>query len=802
MIKNYFRIAWRSLLKRKLHSLFLVSSLAVGFAATFALGNFILGELAVNEQVKNVGNHYLVKSKWVSEGMGPEITTISALAENLQTNYPELIKNHYTFDGVSTNVQNGDKVFKESLQLGSASIFDMFGFSLLHGNPKTALTQPDVMVISQKTAMKYFGKTDVVNQFLDVASFSGEKRSFKITGVLGDISQNSVTHLVTDELPILMSEESLRFFNRYNDNWESWSNTYLVSFVELQDGVTADKLQIPLQKALSDNAPKQISESLTAVLSPLKSLYLDNDNGFHRKNIYTLMFIGLLTLVMVVVNFVNTFIGNASERLREVGVRKSLGGRTLQLSFQFVLEAILISSVSFLLALGLYFLLNPLISEALGKQLPDLSQTPLLLVLSGFGFALSVGILSALYPSLKSVNTSVTTALKNKVDQLNGSSTIRKSLTVIQFAVALFILGATIVITRQINFVFEKDMGYEPSGLLYVSSPRDWSPAGTNRMLAAKEEFKKLPLVENSTLSYEIPDGRVGQQSALYLPQQGEEKAVQSPLLQVDESYADTYGINLAAGSFFDASEPGEPEIILNESAVKALGFEDPTAIISELLHTQIYNTDFRIKGVVKDFHFYSVHEQIRPLAFVNVRNSNFFRYLTFKIPKVNQAEAIASLSTEWKKNFPNTAFEYQFIDDVLVEIYASETRLKKASEMAIYLSIFIVLMGVLSTVSLHLVRRTKELGIRQILGASFSEINWLFLREQLVNFIIGSVVAIPAVYFLMKKWLQNFAYQTDLPVSYFLLTIIGFALVVSAIVIIQVTRTIRKNPIKSLQSE
>ena len=256
MIKNYFRIAWRSLLKRKLHSLFLVSSLAVGFAATFALGNFILGELAVNEQVKNVGNHYLVKSKWVSEGMGPEITTISALAENLQTNYPELIKNHYTFDGVSTNVQKGDKVFKESLQLGSASIFDMFGFSLLHGNPKTALTQPDVMVISQKTAMKYFGKTDVVNQFLDVASFSGEKRSFKITGVLGDISQNSVTHLVTDELPILMSEESLRFFNRYNDNWESWSNTYLVSFVELQDGVTADKLQIPLQKALSDNAPK------------------------------------------------------------------------------------------------------------------------------------------------------------------------------------------------------------------------------------------------------------------------------------------------------------------------------------------------------------------------------------------------------------------------------------------------------------------------------------------------------------------------------------------------------------------
>lgn len=790
-----------------MYSLLLISSLAVGFAFTFVLGNFVLGELAINQEVRNVENHYFLKSKWVSEGMGSPITTVAALAENLKTDYPDLVKNHYTFDAVSTTMQYGEKVFKESIQLGSASMLEMFGFSLLHGDAKTALTQPDAMVISQKLAMKYFGKTDVLNQTLEVASFSGENRFFKITGVLNEMPQNSVTHLANNEMPILMSEESLRFFNRYDNSWNSWNNTFLVSFVEFQEGVSPDQLAIPMQNAIAANSPKQISENLTAELSPLKSLYLDKDNGFNRKNIYTLIFIGLLTLLMAVVNFVNTFIGNISERLREVGVRKSLGSKAFQLSFQFILESILLSSISFVVALLLYFLLSPILSDILGKQLPSLTATSSFVLLSGVGFALIVGILSALYPAFKLTRTSVTLALKNRVDQVNSSSKIRQTLTMVQFAVALFIMGATIVINRQLDFVFNKDVGYNPSGLIYVSSPRDWSEAGTNRMLAAKEEFKKLPLVENSSLSFEIPDGKVGQQSPLYLPQQGEENAIQSPLIQVDESYADTYEISLAAGSFFDAvgagvPAAGVPEIILNESAAKALGFKDLNMIIGEMLHIGIYNADFRIKGVVHDFHFYSVHEQIRPLAFVNVRTTNYFRYLSFRIPKENQTEAISSLSGLWKKKFPDTAFEYKFIDDELSEMYASETRLKKASGIAIFLSVFIVLMGILNTVSLHLVRRTKELGIRQVLGASFAEINWLFLREQLVNFVIGSVVAIPAVYFVMKNWLQNFAYQTDVEASYFVLAILGFATVIGIIVIAQVARAIRKNPVRSLRSE
>lgn len=802
MLKNYFKIAWRNLLKRRTYSLLLVSSLAVGFGFTFVLGNFILGELAINQQVKSIENHYFMKSKWVSEDMGPPITTVAALAEDLKVNYPELVKNHYTFDGVNTNVQNGEKVFKESLQLGTANVFDMFGFSLLHGNPKTALMQPDAMVISQKTARKYFGKTDVLNQSLEVASFSGEKRFFKITGVLDEVPQNSVTHLVNNEVPIFMSEQSLRFFNRYDNSWNSWSNAYLVSFIELQDGISPDQLLAPMQKAIEANSPERISKNLTAELSPLKTLYLDKDKGFNRKNIYTLIFIGLLTLLMAVVNFVNTFIGNISERLREVGVRKSLGSQAFQLSFQFILEAIIISLISFLIALVLYFLLSPTLSDVLGKQLPTLTETSPFILLSGVGFALFVGVLSALYPAFKLTRTSVTLALKNRIDQVSGSSKIRQTLTMMQFAVALFIMGATIVINRQLDFVFNKDLGYDPSGLVYVSSPRDWSEVGTNRMLTAKEEFKKLPLVENSSLSYEIPDGKVGQQSALYLPQQGEENAIQSPILNVDDSYAATFNIDLAAGIFFDANATTEPEIILNEAAAKALGFKDLTSIIGEMVHIAIFNGDFRIKGVVKDFHFYSVHETIRPLAFVNVRTANLFRYLSFKIPKENQTEAIASIAASWKEKFPDTAFEYKFMDDALGEMYTSETRLKKASGIAISLSIFIVLMGILSTVSLHLVRRTKELGIRQVLGASFSEINWLFLREQLVNFTIGSVVAIPAVYFVMQEWLQNFAYRTDLSVSYFVLAIIGFATIVAIIVIAQAARTIRKNPIKSLQSE
>lgn len=804
MLRNYLKIAWRNLAKRKFYSAITIFGLSVGLTFALLIGSYVWGELNVNSTLKNVENQYMIQSKWKKENMGVEIATLGALGQAMKENYPNLVANFYRFDGVTTVVSKGDKVFRESIQLGDSTLLDMYGFALLHGDSRTALKQPNSMVISSEQAIKYFGKLDVLGNSLTVESFSGGKQEFMITGVLNKLRHNSITNLTNSgkEQPILMSFSNANFFGRTQYN--SWNNPYIVNYLELQKGVRKEDLEEPLAKLIAANVPSEISENLTAYLVPLKDVYREANNGIVKKTIRTLSLVGVFILLMSIVNFVNISIGASSSRLKEIGVRKVLGSSKQQVLRQFLAESIIVSIFSLFISLIFYQILRTSFEKILQKEIISIFAAPPIFFLAAFVLALVIGLLSGAYPAFVLATLPSVDSMKGKLKSVKENVFFRRMLIVSQFAVALFVFGGAVVISKQVNYFFDKDLGYNKASVFSIKVPRDWSPAGVEKMETIRNEMAKLKEVKQVSLSYIIPDGSFGFSSGIYKMGQDSTLAVYTPTLVTDEKYSETYQIPLLEGQFFQAKNSTfQPnQIVLNEEAAKSLGFKTPANALGQKIRIHASPAVFTIAGICKNFHFESMHKTIGPIAFMHVRDNNFYRYLSFKIQSQNLSESMAAIESKWRQLMPNAPFEYTFIDDTLQTLYQSEIQLKQASRVATVLSIIIVLLGILGVVSLNIVKRTKELSIRKVLGASSWSIMLLFMKEFLVLMLIAVVISLPFTLMGMQKWLENYSYRVD--ITWFMFAMVGllFTIVVLFLVGFQTLKAALMNPIKSLKVE
>jgi putative ABC transport system permease protein len=392
--------------------------------------------------------------------------------------------------------------------------------------------------------------------------------------------------------------------------------------------------------------------------------------------------------------------------------------------------------------------------------------------------------------------------MKGKLKSVKENVFFRRALIVSQFSVAIFVFGGALVISKQVNYFFTKDLGYTKSSVLSVKVPRDWSPEGVEKMETVRNEMAKLKDVNSASLSWVIPDGNFGQTNGIYRVGQDSTDAVFTPLLFTDEKFAETYRIKMQDGQFFNADgkayQPGQ--IVLNEEAAKNLGYKNPQEAVGKNIRMHSTTSIYTISGVCKNFHFESMHKAIGPVAFMHVRDNNFFRYLSFQIKPENLLESLENIETKWKTFLPNAPFEYKFIDETLQKLYQTEIQLKKAAQLATILAIFIVLLGILGVVSLSIIRRTKELGIRKVLGATTLSIVNLFNKEFSVLILIAVLFALPFSMFSMKKWLENYAYSIDL--SWISLLTVGlvFAGLVLFLVSFQVVKAAMLNPVKSLK--
>jgi ABC-type antimicrobial peptide transport system permease subunit len=799
MLRNYLKIAWRNLKKHKLYALINMIGLGAGLGFALLIGAYVWTELQVNQQLKNPKQQYLIRSVWKNANQGFELATAGPLAKELYVNYPNLVASYYRYDGVTSNVCMGDKCFRESLQIGDSTFISMYGFKLSEGDAATALNQPYTAVITASTAEKYFGKNPALGKILSVENFSGGKHDFLITGVLEDAGYNSVSRLIDDyPTSIFVSDKNLQFFGRNMD----WSNPFIVNYIELKPGVSPKDLDGPIRQQISQNAHPFIAANMKTELMPLSELHLQANKGLIRKMLYALSAIAVFILFMAAINFVNMSVSRASTRMREIGVRKVAGGRRWQLIMQFMTESVVITTFSMIIALVVYMLVKDLAESILGRDLPALTSFPLHFAAYIPLGILVIGLLAGIYPALVLSSLPSVEALKGKLQSVKENKWLRRGLVGFQFATAVIVFVGALVIASQVRFFFGNNLGYDKEYVISAQVPRDWTTAGVNKMEHVRRQLTALPQVQSVSLSYEVPDGNNSGSISVYRAGSDSTQAITSVVLNTDEYFAPTYSIPMAAGNFYqEGAVTDSTRMVINATQARALGWTNAEEAIGARLRIAGDPVIYTVAGVTRDFHFGSMQQAIQPISFIHVSRGLIFRFLSIRLKPGQTSQAIADLQRQWTALMPGTAFEYKFMDDTLRKLYKTELQLKQASQLATGLSILIVLLGVLGLVSLSIQRRTREVGIRKVLGASVSSIVLLFIKEFAGIMWIAVLLACPVAWWLMNGWLNDYTYRIALSAEPFLMAFAALGGITMLLIVVQTIRTGLSNPVKAIRT-
>lgn len=800
MLKNYFKVAWRNMWSNRFYSAVNITGLSAGLGFTFLMASYVWNETRVNSELRNAGRQYIIQSEWKNPDMGLELTTLGPLAKTLKEQFPDLVANYYRWDGITSNVSKGNKVFREGLQVGDSTFLTMYGFELAFGNKHTAFDKPFSVVITEDRAKKYFGKTDVVGETITIENFSGARQDFMITGIMKQPRRNSVLYITNDnDNQFYLAEKDLTWFGR---DMNGWPNQYIVGYIELQKGITARDLERPFQQLLKTHAAPDVAANLNPFIVPLKKYYLSANNGTVRRMLLTVSFATLFILLMALVNFVNISVSRSATRLKEIGIRKLLGSMRRHLMGQFLAESFLMTVVSALLGLCIYQLARPWFGSFLEREIISVFSFPLLYWAVILGATAAIGFLAGLYPAWLLSSLKPADAVKGKAGSVKDKVWSRKLLVGFQFGTAAFVLIAALIISKQTSYFFNKNLGFDKDYIVAAQLPRDWSPQGVQKMQSIRKQFGAMPQVAAASIAYEVQDGNSSGNAQVYLSGKDSASAVSAQLLVTDDAYTKTYSIGMAAGSFYGMAVGDTFKIVLNETHAIALGYKQPQDAVGQLVKLQGSQQTWTISGVTKDFNFGSIQEEIKPVVFMNVLANPIYRFLSIKLKPGNMPSAISALQNKWASLMPSAPFEYSFLDDKLAALYKNELQLKKASQAATVLSLIIVLLGVMGLVALSIQKRIKEIGIRRVLGSSAAGITRLFIKEFAMVFCIASLVTCPLVYWLMRQWLNGYAYRIGLNLWPFAAGVGVIAGLTILLISLQTLKTAQMNPVKNLRTE
>jgi putative ABC transport system permease protein len=805
MIKNYIKMALRSLLKNRLHSAFNIIGLSVGMCLSLFIIVFALGELQVNTGLKNVDYQYVIESKWSREGAGVSYTSLGPLAASLHENYPSLVRNYYRFSLATAIVSSApDRTFKEELQIGDPSLLGMFGFEVLHGS-KEKLFSANGIVITAAMAQKFFGRENAVGEVLTIRTNHGEALPLTVTAVLAKLPFSSITNFTANPTPnqLFLPMELVDKFS--GDRVDAlWDFKYMVSIVELAKGVAPENLQQPMAALIKAHAPLEISQTLRPTLAPLASYYLNWQEGKARNMLTTLSLIAFFVLFLATANFISMMITKSFGRLREIGVRRLLGEGRSQLMLQFLTESTLIALISLLLALGLYQLSHVHVAQLLGKEMPAVWAFSGHMIVLAIAMALLIGLLAGLYPSLRLVRIKLAVAIKGKVSSAGEGRLVRYSLIMFQLFIAIFVLIATLVISRQFDYLKDFPLGYDKEKVLVISSvPRAWNEEGVSRLAAVRHELAQVAGVGAATVSYEVPDGNAGNRYSFFALGQARELSIEMPLLKTDEFFAQTFGLEMLSGSYFHATEGKfQPNaIVLSETAARSFGWQ-PAEALGRQISWEGNEIPFTVIGVVRDFNFYALSKAVTPLAIIHLQNWNMYRYLSLKIKGNDLGGITRAVENKWARLYPDAPFEYVYMEDSLEQFYSTENRMLGAFRFANIFTIIITLAGIAAFMSFSLLKRRKGLGVRVVMGATRANLVLLYLREFLLLFVLACLGAFSLAYFFLEEWLQNFYYRVEISFLQFAAVGMIILVLVSLLIAAHVVWVSSSKLIQALKSE
>jgi len=806
MIKNYLIIAFRNLKRNKLFSFINIICLSLGITFSLLIGVYINKEKNVNADLRNAGEQYLVKSKWKTKNLGLDITTLGPLAKAIKEEYPNLVANYYRYNPVANVVSAGDNHFKEDISIGDTTFISMYGFPLLYGNREQPFRDNRSAVITETMAKKLFGKTDVIGQTISVQTLvNNEKQDYLITAVLKDIPYNSVTGLVVKNYNVFVPTVDNHYYQG-GDPSASWNQVYEVGLIELKKGVKVKELVDPFKKILAKYAPENIRNNLEIELAGIKDYYVKDNNGAVQKMIFILILIGIFILLMAIINFINISIGTSSYRLKEIGLRKVLGGQKRQLVFQFLFESLLLAIIAGIISLVCYELLRPVFNQLLNTTITPLFDFSVLKLISFAVLILLVGIISGIYPAFILSSSRIALSVKGKMSSAGSGSFLRKSLLIVQFTLTIIIFIGALTVSKQVSYVFNKDLGYNKEQLLIITAfPKQWDSTGVFKMESIKQKLLQLRVVKNASLCYEVPDRKPPNVIPLLSVDGKNDQPLSIPLINVDEDYAATYEMQMKSGNFFNHRKGSfvTGQIVLNETAARSLGVDINSAVGREIrLPAAAGGGYLSVAGIIKDYNYSNIQDGIEPLAFIHVRDALSYRFLTIRLNTENISQALVDIRSKWKEASPNSPFEYFFMDEKFQSLYNSELQLKKSAEVATILNLLIVLMGVFGVVAFTLARRNKEIAIRKVLGANAGGIIRLFLKEYGLAILIANVIAWPVAYFTINNWLQNYNYRIEQHILLYILVGLLVFCFAFAIIAAQCFKVAVTNPVKSLRSE
>jgi putative ABC transport system permease protein len=792
MFKNYLRTAIRNLRKNRGYSFLNVCGLAIGMACCILILLWVKDELSYDKFHEKADRIFRMTSEWNQRGVIAHYPLVfSGIAPLLQNDYPEVMS-YVRFDQrLNTLISSGDKKFyEERLFYTDASLFEVFTFPLVKGDPETALIEPYSIVMSEKMAEKYFGSENPVGQTLTVDN----EHDYKITGIMKKIPRNS--HVQFDFLASMTTLEAQD--PRYGKLWAWNCYTYLL----LPPGYSYLDLEKKFPDFIRRHRGEEAAEAYTFSLQPLTSIHLHSNLGSEIepngdiRYVYIFSIIAFFILLIACINFMNLSTARSANRAKEVGVRKVLGADRIRLIRQFLGESLFLSLMALPIAVALVMLFLPAFNTLTGKDLIIDYFGNSVFYLGLIGILLFVGLISGSYPAFFLSTFRPAEVLRGKLKAGSGSVLFRKVLVVVQFSISIVLIAGTVIITNQLDFISKKKLGFDKEHVVVMPVSR----AGIGQEFEAfKKELLQNPGIESVCGSTSLPS--LLPTRSIFIPEgfEEEERLTLRNVL-VDHDFIRTFGMEIVEGRDFsrDFATDRQEAFIVNEAAVKEFGWD--SAVGKRLIDLE--GPKGYVIGVVKDFHFRSKHQRIEPLILSLVPSSRYVYFVSVKIKSWNLSDTLSFLKSKWQAFSPNWPFEYFFLDDNLDRMYKSEDRLRQVFLTFTFLAIFIACLGLSGLTAFTAEQRTKEIGIRKILGASVPGVVLLLSKEFMKWVLIANAIAWPVTYFAMGRWLENFAYRISLGWAAFIVSAalaLGIALITVGF---QAAKAALANPADALRYE
>ncbi len=803
MLRNYLKIAYRNLKRQKGYTLINVAGLAIGIACCVLIFLFVRSELAVNAVFEDAERIYRVDSDWQDEDAGLPFLTLAAASPTMERVYPEVLDQTRLY-GIVLSVGVGNQWLRRDAYVADPSVLNVFDLPLLHGDPAAALREPRSVVLRADLARALFGTTDVVGRTVQLETFRHGHQPYTVTGVWEKLPENSFTQFGESQYQLLLPQAGEDFVQE--PGWTSWQSQNILHFVKLAPGTDVEALRAKMDDFIEAYAPEEFHDKLSLELNPLSTLYLTDAGGRGRRVVELLSAIGVFLLLIAGINFTNLSAARSLTRAKEIGVRKTVGAQREQVMGQFLSESLLVSA----LATGLGALLAALCLEPfmrlMGKDLVLAHPWDGVTLLALAGITLVAGLGAGAYPAFVLSAFDPVRALKGKLTLSRSGGRIRHSLVVAQFAIAVVLLIGVFTVARQMAFMTGQDLGFQQENVLVIDTvPRDFSEAGLAKMETLKAALGRAPGVMDVSLSFYIPGGRgsvegSGSGLGVHRPSWSAGRSISVQRSMVDDNFLETYDLALKHGRFFSDERPADSSrVVINEAAARALNLENPLGktLVDE------HDRQLTVVGVVGNFHSASLHAPIRPLAFVPVRLSKWYKYLSVRLAASGDlSEQVASVRQAWETVVPEAPFGYTFMDERVERAYRAEQRTRRIAGVAPGLAIVIACLGLFGLTAYAAERRAKEIGIRKVLGASVPSIVMLLSKDFLKLVLVAFVIAAPVAYFAMSRWLEDFAYRIDLGAGVFLLAGALALVIALATVSYQAIRAALANPVEALRSE